>query len=155
MVKKRIQHSDSKVTGISVPRCESIYMLCDPNPPSVLNAVLIVLVAAAGGVVLTKVKLLAMSDWCCCHIFNLYLFKGCQSVSDILQVYLNSLHGCWQGIMLEYAAVYDPGVFINKHLVEQKTSWLAMAIRIQWDSWRLYLLPLKLIKADSIKFQTK
>lgn len=51
--------------------------------PGVLNGALIVLVAAAGGVVLIKVKLLAVCEWCCCHIINLY-FKGCQSKSDIL-----------------------------------------------------------------------
>lgn len=79
--------------------CELSYICalhsCAPSLPQPawceLNGVFIVLVAAAGGVVITKVKLLAMSDWCCCHIFNLYI-KGCQ-ISCSIRV-SSSLPGC-------------------------------------------------------------
>lgn len=79
VVKKRIQQTD-KVTCLGVPRCRSIVVLRSvPSLPSVLNAVFIVLVAAAGGVVLIKVKLLAICEWCYCHIINLYILTGCQT----------------------------------------------------------------------------
>lgn len=69
-----------------------------PGPPTVLKAVLIVLVAAAGGVVLIKVKLLVISERCYCHIFNLYLqFKGCQSLS--------MLHRLHRFYIIHYLAV--------------------------------------------------
>lgn len=80
VVKKRIQQTD-KVTCLGVPRCQSIYVRRSvPSLPSVLNAIFIVLVAAAGGVVLIKVKLLAISEWCYCHIFNLYYIDGLPNI---------------------------------------------------------------------------
>lgn len=78
LVTKRIQQTNKFTCSVNLG-VDHRAAFSVPSLPSVLNAVFIVLVAAAGGVVLIKVKLLAMSEWCYCHIFNcIYVFKGCQ-----------------------------------------------------------------------------
>lgn len=97
MQKKRIQHRNGHIKA-SLVTSGALHSVCPQPARCELNGVFIVLVAAAGGVVIIKVKLLATRDWCCCHIFNLY-FKGCQILC--VNKGFSSLLGCWQNLFYD------------------------------------------------------